>query len=156
MQANLNFMRRAFALAEEGMRAGKGEPFGAVVVKDGKIIGEGFDEVTSTNDPTAHAEIVALRAACKVLDSHALEGCEIYCSLEPCVMCLHAIHSARIKHIYYGKSLADAAGSEFGGDRIRRQAALGVGMHRIPVERIMAGEAAMPLNKRKAGNTDLC
>ena len=119
-------------------------------------VGEGFDEVTSTNDPTAHAEIVALRAACKALDSHTLEGCEIYSSFEPCVMCLHAIRSARIKQIYYGKSLADAAGSEYGGDRVKRQAALAAGTHEIPMERLRPGEAAMSLKKRNAGDTGLC
>ncbi len=156
MHDNSDFMRRAFALAEEGMRLGKGEPFGAVVVKDGEIIGEGFDEVISTNDPTAHAEIVALRAACKILGSHNLEGCEIYCSLEPCLMCLHAIYSARIEHIFYAKSLADAVGSEFADDRVKRQASLGAGTLGIPMEQILPGEAAMPLKYNRARDKDLC
>ena len=156
MQDNSDFMRRAFALAEEGMRLGKGEPFGAVVVKDGAIIGEGFDEVISTNDPTAHAEIVALRKACKMLDSSTLEGCEIYCSLEPCLMCLQAIYAAQIEQIFHGKSLADAVGSEFGGDRVKRQVALGASTHGIPKKQILAGEAAMPLKNYKTRDKGLC
>src|SRR4051794_14781534 len=95
------FMRRAIALARAGMDAGQGGPFGCVVVKDGAIIGEGSNQVTSTNDPTAHAEIVAIRAACKSLNGFQLEGCSIYTSCEPCPMCLGAIYWARPTNVFF-------------------------------------------------------
>lgn len=88
-------MQRAIALSQESVDSGKGGPFGCVIVKEGKIIGEGNNQVTSTNDPTAHAEVVAIRNACKNLNSFQLEGCEIYTSCEPCPMCLGAIYWAR-------------------------------------------------------------
>ncbi|MBL3658024.1 nucleoside deaminase [Fulvivirga sediminis] len=107
------FMSRAIALAEEGMTKGAGGPFGAVIVKDGKIIAEGFNMVTSTNDPTAHAEVTAIRDACKKLGSFQLTDCVIYTSCEPCPMCLGAIYWARPKKVYYGCTREDAAAIEF-------------------------------------------
>lgn len=103
------FIERAIALSEEGMNNGAGGPFGAIVVKDGKIIAEGYNQVTSANDPTAHAEVVAIREACKKLDSFQLEDCIIYTSCEPCPMCLGAIYWARPKAVYYGCTKEDAA-----------------------------------------------
>ena len=97
-------MRRAIGLSESMMRSNRGGPFGAVVVKDGAVIGEGFNKVTSDNDPTAHAEIVAIRAACAQLSTFSLDGCEIYTSCEPCPMCLAAIYWARIGRIYYSNT----------------------------------------------------
>lgn len=103
------FMRRAISLAKQGMSEGAGGPFGAVVVKDDEIIGEGFNRVTSTNDPTAHAEVVAIRRACEKLGDFQLDGCVIYTSCEPCPMCLGAIYWARPEKIFYAATREDAA-----------------------------------------------
>ena len=105
----LDFMREAIRLSREGSLAGKGGPFGAVVVKDGAIVGRGCNEVLATNDPTAHAEIVAIRDAAKALGSFHLTGCEIYTTCEPCPMCLGAIYWAKIEKIVYANTRADAA-----------------------------------------------
>jgi guanine deaminase len=110
---NKEFMQRAIDLSIEGSSKGKGGPFGAVVVKDGKIVGESFNQVTSTNDPTAHAEVMAIRDACKNLKTFDLSGCELYTSCEPCPMCLGAIYWARFDKIYYGNTRGDAAAVGF-------------------------------------------
>lgn len=102
-------MRRAIELAQDGMNAGAGGPFGAVVVKDGEIVGEGFNRVTSTKDPTAHAEVVAIRNACEKLNSFQLDDCTIYTSCEPCPMCLGAIYWTRPAKIFYAATHEDAA-----------------------------------------------
>jgi guanine deaminase len=107
------FMRRAIELAQKGIDGGQGGPFGALVVRDGEIIGEGCNQVTSTNDPTAHAEIVAIRAACRNLDSFQLDGCVIYTSCEPCPMCLGAIYWARPLKMYFACNREDAANVGF-------------------------------------------
>lgn len=107
------FMARAIALSLENVQQRAGGPFAAVVVKDGKIVAEGANEVTATNDPTAHAEVVAIRAACRKLNSFDLQGCEIYSSCEPCPMCLGAIYWARPERVYYANSAADAARAGF-------------------------------------------
>lgn len=104
-----DFMDRAVEISGEHMRNGKGGPFGAVIVKDGKIIAEGFNQVTSSNDPTAHAEVTAIREAGKALGDFNLAGCEIYTSCEPCPMCLSAIYWARLDRAYYGNTRDDAA-----------------------------------------------
>lgn len=106
---NEKFMLRAIELARKGMENGAGGPFGCVVVKDGEIVGEGSNLVTSTNDPTAHAEVVAIRNACQNLNSFQLEGCEIYTSCEPCPMCLGAIYWARPAKMFYAATHEDAA-----------------------------------------------
>jgi guanine deaminase len=111
--AHRALMRRAVQLSAERMRAGDGGPFGAVIVKDGKVIAEGWNKVTSTNDPTAHAEVSAIRAACEKLQNFSLAGCDIYTSCEPCPMCLAAAHWARMDAIYFGASAADAARAGF-------------------------------------------
>jgi tRNA(Arg) A34 adenosine deaminase TadA len=103
------FMRRAIELAQNGIDSNDGGPFGAVVVRDGEIIGEGCNRVTSTNDPTAHAEVVAIREACKNLSSFQLDGCVIYTSCEPCPMCLGAIYWARPAKMYFACRREDAA-----------------------------------------------
>lgn len=103
------FMRRAIVLSREQMERGSGGPFGAVIVKDGVIIAEGWNRVTSANDPTAHAEIVAIRAACAALGDFRLGGCEIYASCEPCPMCYAAAYWARVAKIYYAAAWADCA-----------------------------------------------
>ena len=106
-------MARAIQLSIDNVNSGRGGPFGAVVVKDGAIIAEGANQVTSTNDPTAHAEVVAIREACRKLNSFDLQGCEIYTSCEPCPMCLGAIYWARPARVYFANSAADAAQAGF-------------------------------------------
>ena len=135
------FMRRALALAREKMEGGAGGPFGAVIVEHRKIIAEGWNQVTSTNDPTAHAEIVAIRKACAALGTFQLSGCRIYTSCEPCPMCLGAIYWARLDHIYYANSRADAARIGFDDALIYREIALPPEARRIPATRILAEEA---------------
>ncbi len=103
------FIKRAIALSEKGMDNNAGGPFGAVIVKDGKIIAEGYNKVTSSNDPTAHAEVVAIREACRHLDSFQLDGCVLYTSCEPCPMCLGAIYWARPSAVFYACTKEDAA-----------------------------------------------
>ena len=107
------FMRRAIELAQLGVDDNLGGPFGCVVVKDGEIVGEGSNSVTSTNDPTAHAEVVAIREACKNLNSFQLDGCSIYTSCEPCPMCLGAIYWARPSAIFIAATRDDAAVAGF-------------------------------------------
>jgi guanine deaminase len=107
------FMARALALSLENVRQGAGGPFAAVVVKDGQIIAECANAVTTTNDPTAHAEVLAIREACRKLQSFDLQGCEIYTSCEPCPMCLGAIYWARPARVYFANSAADAARAGF-------------------------------------------
>jgi tRNA(Arg) A34 adenosine deaminase TadA len=104
-----HFINRAIELAAKGMESNSGGPFGAVVVKNGEIVAEGHNRVTSTNDPTAHAEVVAIREACKALDTFQLDDCIIYTSCEPCPMCLGAIYWARPKAVYYACTREDAA-----------------------------------------------
>lgn len=108
-----DFLREAIQLARDGMNTGKGGPFGAVIVKDGQIVGRGSNEVTSTNDPTAHAEVVAIRDACLNLNAFQLDGCTLYASCEPCPMCLGAIYWARPSRIVYGSFHSDAADAGF-------------------------------------------
>lgn len=107
------FMREAITLSIENVKSGNGGPFGAVIVKDGKIIARGVNGVTSSNDPTAHAEVVAIRNACKVLGRFQLDGCEIYTSCEPCPMCLGAIYWARPDKMYFANTKSDAARINF-------------------------------------------
>ena len=112
------FMHRAIELARQGVENNQGGPFGCVIAKDGQIVGEGCNEVTSSNDPTAHAEIVAIRAACEKLNSFQLDGCTVYTSCEPCPMCLGAIYWARPKAIYYAGTRDDAAAAGFDDELI--------------------------------------
>ncbi len=106
---NKNFLKQAIALSELKMKAGVGGPFGAIIVKDDQVIAEGWNQVTSTNDPTAHAEVVAIRKAAHALGSFDLSGCEIYSSCEPCPMCLSAIYWARLNKIYFANTRHEAA-----------------------------------------------
>ncbi len=112
-QPNLEFMRRAIALATQNVTSGAGGPFAAVVVHQGRIVGEGVNTVTCANDPTAHGEVNAIRAACKALNSFSLAGCELYTSCQPCPMCLAACYWARLDAIFYGARAADAARAGF-------------------------------------------
>ena len=136
-----DFMRRAIEISAEMMRALKGGPFGAVVVKDGRIIAEGHNQVTSENDPTAHAEVVAIREACKALDTFSLEGCEIYTSCEPCPMCLSAIYWARLDKMYYANTREDAAKVGFDDDLIYDEVARPIEDRQMPAERLLGAEA---------------
>ena len=115
---NKVFMQKAIELSIDNVKFGKGGPFGAVVVKDGKIIAQGVNSVTSHNDPTAHAEVVAIREACKVLGTFQLDDCDIYTSCEPCPMCLGAIYWARPNKVYYANTKKDAAAINFDDDFI--------------------------------------
>ncbi len=110
---NPDFLREAIRLSKEKMAANEGGPFGAVIVKDGEIVGRGWNRVTSANDPTAHAEIMAIRAACTALETFSLVGCEIYASCEPCPMCLSAIYWARLDALFFAASHEDAADAGF-------------------------------------------
>jgi guanine deaminase len=112
-QANPEFLRRAITLATENVISGKGGPFAALVVRGGEIVGEGANSVTTANDPTAHGEVNAIRAACKALGAFTLTGCQLYTSCEPCPMCLAAAYWARIDQIFYGCRAADAARAGF-------------------------------------------
>lgn len=112
-QRDKTFLERAIELSKKGMTTGHGGPFGCVIVKGDEIVGEGFNMVTSTNDPTAHAEVVAIRNACSQLGSHQLAGCEIYTSCEPCPMCLGAIYWARPDRVIYANTREDAAAISF-------------------------------------------
>ncbi len=112
-EADVKMMRQAARLAQRGVATNQGGPFGAVVVKDGIVLGRGFNRVIGTNDPTAHAEVVAIRQACRKLGTFRLDGCEIYASCEPCPMCLSAIHWARIERCWYACDRHDAARAGF-------------------------------------------
>ena len=109
----LQFMKRAIALALENVRSGGGGPFAALIVKEGRIIAEGTNRVTSTNDPTAHAEVVAIREACRLLADFQLTGCDLYTTCEPCPMCLGAIYWARPARVFYAATAGDAADAGF-------------------------------------------
>jgi tRNA(Arg) A34 adenosine deaminase TadA len=124
MEENKKHMLLAISKAEENIFTGEGGPFGAVVVRDGKIIAAAGNRVTSTNDPTAHAEVVAIREACKSLDTFDLTGCEIYASCEPCPMCLGAIMWARIGKLYYAADRVDAARAGFDDELFYTELAL--------------------------------
>ncbi|HEY1935461.1 MAG TPA: nucleoside deaminase [Acetobacteraceae bacterium] len=133
-------MRRAIALSLEMMRSGQGGPFGAVIVQGGRIIAEGFNQVTSENDPTAHAEIVAIRRACRALGVFDLTGCEIYTSCEPCPMCLSAIYWARLGRIYYANDRNDAAAIGFRDDFLYHEIPLPLDQRAIPTLRLLPEE----------------
>ena len=141
MKSEEQFMQEAIRLAAENNVTGNGGPFGAVVVKDGKIIARGHNEVTSSNDPTAHAEVVAIRNACKALGTFQLEGCEIYASCEPCPMCLGAIYWARPAKIYFAATRADAADAGFDDSLIYQEIALDHHQRLIPCKQILHKEA---------------
>ena len=137
---DLTFMRRAIELSASCARSDEG-PFGAVVVKDGKIVGEGVNQVVPSGDPTAHAEIVAIRAACEALDTHVLDGAVLYTSCEPCPMCLGAAWWARVKEIVYGNDRADAAAIGFDDDAIYQEVAAPLDARKLPLRRVGAAEA---------------
>jgi guanine deaminase len=137
------FMRRAIDLSREKMREDCGGPFGAVIVKGTRIIAEGWNHVTSSNDPTAHAEIDAIRDACKKLGTFSLKGCEIYASCEPCPMCLAAIYWARLDHIYYANTRKDASAIGFDDDFLYREISLPEETRSKKSSRLLSAEAWM-------------
>ena len=141
MSSNHDFMRRAIALATEAIGADRGGPFGAVIVRDGQVIAEGTNRVTSANDPTAHAEMVAIRAACGALGSFSLAGAEIFSSCEPCPMCLGAIYWARLDRLWFANSRADAAAIGFDDAHIYSEIALPIAARAIPTAQLLATEA---------------
>lgn len=129
-----HWLQKAILLSQKGMLAGKGGPFGCVIVRDGQIIGEGCNKVTSSNDPTAHAEVVAIRDACQQLGSFQLTGCTLYTSCEPCPMCLGAIYWARPDRVVYANTRHDAAEIGFDDDFIYQEIALVDQQRSIPFE----------------------
>ncbi len=140
-------MARAIQLAEKGMEKGCGGPFGAVVVKDGEMIGEGYNSVISLSDPTAHAEILAIREACRNLSSFQLEQCTIYSSCEPCPMCLGAIYWARPEKVFYACTRKDAAEIEFDDQFIYEELEKDMNQRQIQFEGLMR-EEALPIFKK--------
>ena len=134
------FMKRAIELSIESVNKGGG-PFGCVIVKDNKIIAEGINKVTPTNDPTAHGEIVAIREACKKLNNFSLSGCELYSTCEPCPMCLSAIYWARIDKIYYANTRTDAKKIDFDDSLIYSEFQKSIDKRKIPMIQMMRNEA---------------
>lgn len=134
-------MREAVRLAEQGMSADRGGPFGCVIVRSGEIVGRGLNRVTSANDPTAHAEVTAIRDACASLGTFQLKDCALYTSCEPCPMCLAAIYWARIPVVYYGNTRADAAAIGFDDDFIYQQVALPPGQRAIKMSPLLRDAA---------------
>ena len=138
---SLNFMRHAIALALENVRNGGG-PFAAVIAKNGALIASGANRVTASNDPTAHAEIVAIREACKRLESFQLDHCELFTTCEPCPMCLGAIYWARPAKVFYAATAADAAAAGFDDSLIYREISTPQRERRIPTEQLLREEAS--------------
>jgi tRNA(Arg) A34 adenosine deaminase TadA len=137
------YLLRAIAAGRAGMQARRGGPFGAIVVgPDGAVVAEGCNRVTSTNDPTAHAEVTAIRAACAALASFQLDGCTLYTSCEPCPMCLSAAYWARVDSIVYGASREEAAAAGFDDAFIYDEIGLAPSARRIPMRRAAEGPAA--------------
>jgi len=134
------FMVKAIELSIKSVDSGTG-PFGAVIVKDNKIISEGFNTVTLSNDPTSHAEIVAIRKACKILNNFSLKGCELYSTCEPCPMCLSAIYWARIEKIYYANTRKDAQKIDFDDSLIYSEFKKNIDKRKIPMIQMMRNEA---------------
>ena len=135
------FLQQAIGLAKQGIEEGVGGPFGCIIVKDGQVVGKGSNLVTSTNDPTAHAEVVAIRDACRHLGNYQLTDCDVYTSCEPCPMCLAAIYWARIDRYYYGCTAAEAAAIGFSDEQIRRQLALPLDLRSVAAVQFLPAEA---------------
>jgi len=139
-----DYMQRAVAIALQKMRGNEGGPFGAVIVRNGKIIAEGWNRVTSTNDPTAHAEVVAIRAACASLGTFDLSDCEMFASCEPCPMCLGAIYWARFRALYYANTRQEAARIGFDDEFIYREVGLDPSARSIPTRQLKTGDSDQP------------
>lgn len=145
-EQDIFFMRQAIQLSKNGMENDEGGPFGAVVVKDGKIVGRGNNKVSSTNDPTAHAEVVAIRDACKNLGTFQLDDCIIYTSCEPCPMCLGAIYWARPQKIFYACTRQDAADIDFDDEFIYKEIELPLEERQIPAQSLLREEGLKTFN----------
>ncbi len=146
MQGNPAFMQQAIALATENALSGRGGPFGSVIVRDGEVIATGANQVTTTNDPTAHAEVVAIRNACAKLGVFNLQGCQIYTSCEPCPMCLAAVYWARMDAIFYGNTAADAAAAGFDDAFLYDEMKLPLERRSIPTINLLRGDAISSFN----------
>lgn len=143
------FMRRAIALALDNIRAGGG-PFGAVIAQRGRVIAEGANRVTATNDPTAHAEVVAIREACRALKNFQLEGCELYTTCEPCPMCLGAIYWARPSRVFYAAAASDAAAAGFDDAFIYEELEKAHTARRIPMTQLLRNQSLSIFSAWKA------
>ncbi len=146
MPGNPAFMQQAIELATENALSGRGGPFGAVIVRNGEVIATGANQVTTTNDPTAHAEVVVIRAACAKLASFSLKGCEIYTSCEPCPMCLAAVYWARLDAIFYGNTAADAAAAGFDDAFLYDEMKLPIERRSIPTTNLLRDQAISSFN----------
>jgi len=135
------FMEQAIALATDNVVSGRGGPFGAVIVKDGQVLATGVNQVTRWNDPTAHAEVVAIREACRQLGTYWLKGCDIYTSCEPCPMCLAAIYWSHLGAIYYGNSAADAAKIGFDDSFLYHEIPKPLDQRKIPIHNLLSAKA---------------
>jgi tRNA(Arg) A34 adenosine deaminase TadA len=149
MSYSETFLREAIRLSREKMEAGEGGPFGAVVVKDGQIVGRGWNRVTSANDPTAHAEVEAIREACSNLGTFSLSGCELYASCEPCPMCLSAIYWARIDTLYFAATHHDAAAAGFDDALLYQEVSKDWKTRTLPAEQHLQKEAQEAFNAWK-------
>jgi tRNA(Arg) A34 adenosine deaminase TadA len=147
MTKHEKYINRAIELSTLGMDSGAGGPFGCVIVKNGQIIAEAFNEVIKNNDPTAHAEIQAIRTACKNLKTYQLNDCYVYCSCEPCPMCLGALYWARPKHIFFANTRKDAAEAGFDDDFIYKEILIEPHKRKIPLTQIQTASAIIPLKK---------
>jgi guanine deaminase len=150
MQGNARYMQKAIELATENVTSGVGGPFGAVIVRGDEVVATGVNLVTSSNDPTAHAEVVAIRAACKALGSFQLTGCEVYTSCEPCPMCLAALYWSRCDAIFYGNTAADAADAGFDDSFLYEELKRPLDQRRIPIARLLPEAAIVSFNTWRA------
>jgi len=147
--AAAEFLAEAIELAIEGVNAGEGGPFGAVVVRDGVVVGRGHNRVTSTNDPTAHAEIVAIRDACERLGTFQLSGCDLYASCEPCPMCLAAAYWSRVDNLFYAACREDASAAGFDDDTIYSELGLPHEQRSLPMIRLQSPDVGRPFEAWK-------
>ena len=147
MENQKKFMREAIRLSIENVQSGNGGPFGTVIVKNGNIIASGVNKVTQSSDPTAHAEIVAIRSACETLGTFQLVGCEIYCSCEPCPMCLGAIYWARPDRIYFANTREDAADINFDDNFIYNELDVSISQRKLPTTQLLRDEAQMAFTR---------
>lgn len=144
IEADPQFLRMAIQLANENVESGGGGPFGAVIVRDGRVLASAANTVTTKNDPTAHAEVNAIRAACDLLKSFQLQDCVVYSSAEPCPMCFSAICWARCAAVFYGSTAADAAAAGFDDDRLYRELRLGPAERSLPMTQVALPDSLEP------------
>lgn len=144
MPSPTSFLREAIEMAVQNVRAGQGGPFAALIVRDGEIIGRGTNVVTTRNDPTAHAEVTAIRRACETSNDFELKGCTMYATCEPCPMCLGAAYWARLDRVYYAATREDAAAANFDDRHIYEELAKPPNERRIPMEHRLEEEAQRP------------